>query len=318
MFVLGSRYYLYIPILADMGLIGALTLGSLLTLLFMGIGWLYDEKAKMWSQQVQATTERSPYQYVSNYKGYAFDYPVFYGFLMVMRDVLKKMNLSTDAIQDCIVYLNSYFKRGLSKHDINSALPAAKEYITAHPFTGDIEPHEKPISLRARIKLSFQINLLRLTWIQSSTGLVQDVLVFGVSYVILLVPSANLTVDDALSFEYLVLGLLFISLPLFLLLVTLGWIYDRRLRIWSPDMIVKFERNPYQYLPEPYLHIMLFPVYIALFNTFRKVFLKEGLDTSSIDKILTYLQQYAALDVGHTKDMQKARDLRNSLGVLFG
>ncbi len=317
MFVLGRKYYPYVPILADEGLIGALVLGTLLVFLFMGLGWLYDEKAKMWSQQVQATTERNAYQYVANYKTYAFNYPILYALLLVLNKTLTKLNLSTRAIPDSIAYMDIYFKRKLVKRDIFSALPAAKEYMKKHPFAQGADTAERPIGLRSRIKLGFQVQLLRLTWIQSLTGLLQDVLVFGALYVVLFVPESVTAATDTVPLEYLVLGILFISLPLFMVLASLGWIYDRRLRIWSPDMIVKFERNPYQYLPEPYLHIQLFPFYLALFSTIRQVFMEAGLDATSIDRVLAFLQEYSELDVARTEDMDKAKRLRKSLGVLF-
>jgi hypothetical protein len=76
MFSLGKVYYKDIPFLFEMGVVGALIMGTILVLAFLGVGWLYDEKAKLWNEQIQVQTERSVYQYIPNYKNYGFDYPV--------------------------------------------------------------------------------------------------------------------------------------------------------------------------------------------------------------------------------------------------
>ncbi|MFW9805155.1 MAG: hypothetical protein ACFFFK_00335, partial [Candidatus Thorarchaeota archaeon] len=49
MLLLGRLLYVDIPYLQDMGIWGAIILGLLLVLLFMAIGWAYDEKGKMWA-----------------------------------------------------------------------------------------------------------------------------------------------------------------------------------------------------------------------------------------------------------------------------
>ena len=47
MLVLGKYYYIYIPVLSDLDLAGALILGTVLMILFMVVGWIYDDKAKL-------------------------------------------------------------------------------------------------------------------------------------------------------------------------------------------------------------------------------------------------------------------------------
>ena len=73
MLVLGRLYYIYIPGLSDLGLLGALILGTFLILLFIGIGTLYDIKGKMWCPKNQALVDRSVYEYVPNIRDLTFD-----------------------------------------------------------------------------------------------------------------------------------------------------------------------------------------------------------------------------------------------------
>ncbi len=74
-----------------------------------------------------------------------------------------------------------------------------------------------------------------MNWIQSLTVLFQDVLVFCALYVTLLFPDQ--VVDGLVPLNYLMLGILFLSLPLYLFLIAAGWYYDKKLRVWSADIV---------------------------------------------------------------------------------
>ncbi|MFW9846874.1 MAG: hypothetical protein ACFFD6_09010 [Candidatus Thorarchaeota archaeon] len=317
MFVLGRLYYVYIPVLSDWGLFGALILGSFLVLLFMFLGWAYDEKIRLWSQKVQASTERNLYQYISNFRTYALDYPAYYGYLTMMRRILDRVGLETDPSDEIFPYMDRYFKRKPSRKDIFSALPDAERYSERHPFERGATKEKQRVSIGARAKLGFQVQLLRLTWAQSLTGLAQDVLVFGAFYVTLFVTDSPDVVGEIVSLDYLILGILFISLPLFFVLAGLGWVYDKKLRVWTPDSMVKIERNPYTFLSEPYLHVMLFPMYIGLFRVMRQVYQRAGLDPDYIDRYAEYFGNYIRLDVSRDENMQAAKSLRREFGPIF-
>lgn len=317
MLVLGRLYYVYIPGLNDMGLLGALALGSILILLFMGLGWVYDVRARMWSHQAQALKERNAYEYVANYKTYALDYPVFYAILQTMENILEKANLETESIDDFLRYFKNYFLRSTSRQDLAAAMPAAKEFMETHPLTNSPEMTQRKVGLGARAKLAFQVHMLRLTWIQSLTGLFQDVLVFGAMYVTIFYYEGADAIGGVVPIEYLVQGILFISLPLFVLLASLGWVYDKKLRIWSPDIVVKVERNPFMYVAEPRMHIMVLPLFHAILGTLNEVLIAAGIEDNEINRILRYINDYSNLDVSRDGDMEKVRNLRSSYGEIF-
>jgi len=317
MFVLGRLYYVYVPGLSEMGLLGALVLGSILVLFFMGLGWAYDVRGRMWSQQAQAAEERSAYAYVSDYKTYAIDYPVFYAVLQTMRDILGKVNLETEPIVDSLRYLEKYFGRSANRQDIFEAMPAAKEFIKAHHFADLPERTQKKVGLWARAKLAFQVQMLRLTWVQSLTGLLQDALIFGAMYVTLFYFEGVDVVGGVVPIEYLAQGILFISLPLFILLAALGWVYDKKLQVWSPDLMVKIERDPFTYIAEPRLHNMVLPLFNAILGTLRDILTAAGIEDDGINRILRYVGDYSNLDVSRDEDMGKARNLRASFGEVF-
>ncbi|MFX0045934.1 MAG: hypothetical protein ACFE8Z_08805 [Candidatus Hermodarchaeota archaeon] len=315
MFVLGRWYYVYVPYLQDMGLIGALTLGTSLVLVFLGIGWLYDERVKMWAPGKQAAVERNPYSYVPNPRAYAIDFPMAYATIATLKGLFEKMQLDKRVIENSTAYLADYFRRAPLKEDIESADSKAQSFKQQHPFLGEADSDRVGIGIGARVKLGFQIHTLRLTWIQSLTGLAQDVLVFGAFYITVLVPGAQ--VGETVALEYLIMGIAFISAPLFIVLALLGWYYDKRLKVWSPERAVIVERDPFSYVPDPRYHAFDQPALYPLFSTLREVAVNADLDISELDKIIDYVAKYTSLSVSREEDMQVARDLQKSYGAMF-
>jgi len=154
-----------------------------------------------------------------------------------------------------------------------------------------------------------------MTQIQSIFGLAQDVLIFAALYSLLLFPSV--VVDGALPTYYLLLGIFFIALPLFLVLVAFGWFYDKKLKLWSPDQAVLWERIPYSYVPEPKSFIYLFPIFYTLLDTYYQMFKNLGIETTELTRIIAYLDEYWQLSVKNDSDMALSRQKRTELGSLF-
>lgn len=315
MFVLGRLYYPYVPVLGNLGLLGALILGSTLTLFFMGLGWLYDVKGKMWSPKLQAATERHPYYYVSDFRGYAIDYPVYYSLFQALRGILSSEGLNDESIDESISYFDQYFSRKPERSDLIESEQAAEYFMQNQPFIEDQTSKKKRIPITARVKLGYEVTMLRLIWIQSLTAMVMDALVFGALFVTLAFPDE--AIGNVVPLNYLILGLLFLSLPLFLLVAVLGWYYDKKLKVWSADSIVKVERNPYNYIPLPKMHIYVMPIFYTLFLSLKDIFENQELDSTKLGEIINYIEQFNQLSVKRDKDMANARKLRSSLGDLF-
>ncbi len=315
MFVLGRGYYSYIPFLADLGLLGALILGTSLVLLFLGIGWLYDVKGKMWSPKQQALAQRNPYLYVSNFKSMTYDYQALYGIIATMRKMLRKTGIDSTPLDDLSEHLGSFFDRKITRSDFIGAEQEAVEFNRKHTFYKGQDLQKKQVPRSYRAKLGLETELLRLNWIQSLTGLFQDVLVFGALYVTLLFPDQ--VVDGLVPLNYLMLGILFLSLPLYLFLIAAGWYYDKKLRVWSADIVVKFERNPYMYLPDPRNGVVEIPFFLALFRTLNALFEKRNLDRTELQNMIQYLETYKHLDASVDQNMEDARELRRNLDVKY-
>ncbi len=158
MFVLGKLYSNYVPILMGLGLLGALILGSLLTLLFMGVGWAYDEKLQLWNESVVVQTENYPYAFVPDYRMYASDYPMLYSILYTLRGALLRLGLDARCVNDLALYLERLFKKQPSnKKDILSSEGESGMFLHAHPLLPGSAPDAKPsYSLGTRLKRSFQ------------------------------------------------------------------------------------------------------------------------------------------------------------------
>ncbi|MFX1485432.1 MAG: hypothetical protein ACFFCP_19840, partial [Promethearchaeota archaeon] len=234
--------------------------------------------------------------------------PLLFTTMQTLGDVIEKENLDTSAINELTVYLDNFFSRLPEKKDILAAMPEARDFLKSKSSE---ELNDRGIPLSFRLKRGFETQNLRLSWIQSLTGMFQDALVFGILYVVILLP----LLKDPIA--QLLIGLFLISLPLYIVLVALGWYYDRRLQIWSPDMVVKVERTPYTFVPSPRDLLIDYPFYYAFYTVMREVFLKRGLDATSIERIMVYLQTYMNLTAEDEKDMDTARKLRAAFGPVF-
>jgi hypothetical protein len=148
--------------------------------------------------------------------------------------------------------------------------------------------------------------------VQSFTGLAQDVLVFGTLYIGLVFPD----VPDG-SFNQFILGLLLISIPLYLGLTAFGWYYDKRLQLWSPDWIVRKQRDPYSYVPEPRMFQFDLPYLYGILYFYLRIQNKLGIKNQELVKIIKFLDSFWKLSPRNESDMQKARELRAELGKIF-
>ncbi len=314
MLVLGKLYYVHIPILSDLDLLGALILGGALFFLFLGVGYLYDVKIKMWSPKTQVLTERSIFEYVPNYRNLAFDYPMLNAVLRMIKNIMKKLGRETSRIDESLKYFEIYFNRLPNKKHLQEAERGARAYSEAYPFSRTDDESPTKIGIRARLKLGFETQVLRISWVNSLTGLAQDALVFAAFYIVIIFP--DVVVDSAVPVEYMLLGLVFISLPIFVGFVAFGWYYDKKLKVWSAEVAVRIDRNPYSYVPDPKVHGYTFPVYITVFRTLRDIFIKQGYDTTGIDDILHFLDEYKDLTIS-PEDMERGKELRASFGKVF-
>jgi hypothetical protein len=264
----------------------------------------------MWSQKNQAIQERNPYQYVPNFKNLAQDYPMFLSLIKGFKAIAEKLGHDTQSLNQLDQYFNQFFKKKAAKRDILDAETSSEQFMQDHPFSETVPREKGRIPLGARAKLGFETNILRLTWIQQLTGLLQDVLVFGAFYVLVIFP--DVTPEFELFFA--VVGL---SLPLLIFLTICGWYYDKRLRVWSPDMIVKVDRNPFSYVAEPRIYAMVFPFFYTVFKTLREAFQKLELDTLELDTIIKFLDDYSRLSSSRDQDMGEAQELRRIYGSVF-
>jgi hypothetical protein len=269
----------------------------------------------LWTQKTQATVERDPFRYVPYPGSFATEYPVHHTFLSTLKNVFKEIDVDTSQIDDLMFYLGEYYSLRPNKADIQAAPDMASEFMSRHPFSEEDEIKPKRIKISSRLKLGFEVNRLRLLWIQQLTGMFMDALVFGALYVTLLFP--DVVVNDIVPLQYLLVGLLVLALPLFTLVTFIGWYYDKRMRVWSADAVVKAERNPYQYLPQPRSYTIELPFYFSFFETVREVFRELNIDTTDVDRIVQYLEDYGSLTIKKDADIARARGLRKSHGAVF-
>jgi hypothetical protein len=210
MLVLGAFYYRLVPFLSDLGIFGAIILAGIFFLIFLGVGYVYDAKARLWNEQAQVGVEKNPYMFVPYFRFFMAEYPLFYALIYTMKKVLHAYGLDSSNVEDLSLYLEGYFNRRPWKtEDLFTSEANAKLFIDKHPFLESRYKKESSISISSRIKKGFQLQVWRLTWVQSFTGLAQDVLVFGTLYIGLVFPG----IPEG-SFNLFLQGLLLISIPL--------------------------------------------------------------------------------------------------------
>ena len=316
MLVIGRYYYGFIPPLSNLGFLGAIILAATISLVFLGLGYLYDAKAQLWNQRLQVLIEHNPYMYTPNFRFLMAEYPIFYALIRVTHDLLETLNLDSDPISRLAVYLNNHFATTPDRIECTSEIEAmGAEFLSSYPFTTGVEPASLKEGLGNKAKKAFQLRVWRLSWVQNFTGLAQDVLVFAALYVAVLFPEA--ATNGVVSLDYMILGILTISLPLYIGLMLAGWYYDKKLRLWSPDWAVKVERDPYSYVPEPRTFGFVFPFIYALISFHHDLLEKLGYDTDEISKCVEFLNSYSQLTAATTSDMNTAKEIRAGLGNLF-
>jgi len=316
MLVLGRYYYQFIPPLAELGFFGAIILGGILILLFLGFGYIYDDRLKLWNERIQIETEKNPYTYIPLIRYRHFEYPFFYAIIDSLRKISKKVGVDSTQIEELDTYLSDYFSRSAgSRSDLFGADSKAEEFNEEHPFIEEDEPTEDKLSLGHRAKKNSMLNFWRWRWVQNFTGLPQDVMVLAALLGAIIF--SEFLVNESLPPEYIQMSITFFALPLFFILLAFGWYYDKRLKLWSPDQVVKVERNPYSYVPDPKVVAYSIPFLNALINSYIQLFEKLDLDPVELIIIATYLDSYSKLSAADDSDMATARQLRQEFGPVF-
>ncbi|MFW9975732.1 MAG: hypothetical protein ACFFDQ_10725 [Candidatus Thorarchaeota archaeon] len=309
MFVLSKYYYIYIPILSDWDLFGAITLGVILILVFMGVGWGYDEKAKLWNEAVVVQTERYPYAFVPEYRTYAVDYPMTLSLMKILKGIYLQAGIDTHKLDYLGKYLESFFRKNPSnKRDLMIAEIEARRFMEDNPFIGQPATDSiKRYSVSTKMKRLFQVWILRLNYIQSFTGLGQDVLVFAAVYVAIIFPTV--AEKGLVPIEYLFQGILFLSVPIFLLMVVAGWFYDRRIKLWSPSMTVEEERSPFNYVPEPRTLSLTVPFFYGTLHFLYTILKHHNLDAKYSENLFEYMNRFLKLRVSRDEDLDFGRNI---------
>ncbi|TFG34230.1 hypothetical protein EU527_04215 [Candidatus Thorarchaeota archaeon] len=314
MLSLGRVYVDSVPVLSDWGFWGAVLIGGILFFVFLGIGWVYDIKARMWSPDMQAAAERDVYKYLPNIKTYTIDYPLIYALLNTMKTTLASMGLSTEKIDDTALYMSKYYGRNPERKDILQAQNDADQFISKYPFQTDSNRNKK-IPFTSKAKLVFSTNVLRLNWVQDLTGLIQDSLVFAGVYIVFIFP--DVSIDGKVPLFFLGIGFIIFSVPLLFAQTSLGWYYDKKLRVWSASNIVSVERSPYTYVAFPRQYSMDFPFFLVFLETLRVIYTKIGMDTAKIDWFLEYIGKYGDFRASKESDFLEAQKMRREFGTLF-
>ena len=154
MLVLGRYYYKFIPYFNSLSpsILGAILLAGVFLIVFLIAGYIYDVKAALWNEQTQITTEKNPWQYVPQPRLFQIEYPIFYVMFDTLRQLFTKKGISTQKIDETVMYLDEYFNRLPDRRsDLLNAEAIAADFMRDHPFI-ESSSTQLHIRLRTRIK----------------------------------------------------------------------------------------------------------------------------------------------------------------------
>ncbi|MHA1246290.1 MAG: hypothetical protein ACTSPE_03120 [Candidatus Thorarchaeota archaeon] len=318
MLVLGRYYYGFLPILRDMdpSILGAIVLAAVFLGIFLVFGFIYDDVLQLWNERSQVNMDKNPYSYVPLIRLKMAEYPYYYSWLYLLRCVATDRGLDAKWVSDLALYLDEYYRRSPERRsDLFQALKKGEVFLENHPFVAERVPDSRRQPIGSKVKKWFMLQVWRLTWVQNFTGVLQDSLVFAALYVGILFGVSTET--GTVPIGYLILGVLVISVPFMVIQVAAGWYYDRRLQLWSPDQIVRVERNPYSYVPEPRLVAFGAPFLYAQIHALRELAQAYGVSTSQIHRVSVHLERFFNLAAEGERGIEKAKRLRKEFGSVF-
>lgn len=106
------------------------------------------------------------------------------------------------------------------------------------------------------------------------------------------------------------LGPFAFAAALLVILLILGYIYDRVLVMWAPSQEVILERNPFQYVLSPKDHIFWVPVFSTLLDVADSLAEEAQVDRSSIDEVREYFSKLITLKPERKEDIEEGARMR--------
>ncbi len=315
---MGRYYYGFVPFLRDLdpSIAGAVILAGILLVGFLFFGWLYDDVLRLWNEKSQVAIEKDPYSYVPLLRVKMLDYPYFYSWLYLLKNLAEEVEVSTQWLSDLAAYLHEYYSRRPDKRtDLFGSLPKGEAFLLRHPFAGEGSDKSPRRNLASRAKKMFMLQVWRLSWVQNFTGVVQDSLVFAALYVGILF-GLN-TGEGTVPVGLMLVGIILIAVPFVAIQIAAGWYYDKKLQLWSPDQVVKVERNPFTYIPEPRLVGFAAPFLFVTLSTLRELCVAYGIPESDIERLANHIDAFFGLAAGGERGIERALQLQREFGEVF-
>jgi len=138
-FILAGLYVGYIPILADMGIMGPFIFAGIVFFSFLIIGYIYDRVLVMWAPSQEVTYERNPYQYVPSPKDHIFWFPIYSTILDACEQLAEEFNMDTEDIKATKKHYAEIQKlRPERNEDIDRSVELRKEFVAKYKFNTEI------------------------------------------------------------------------------------------------------------------------------------------------------------------------------------
>jgi hypothetical protein len=133
--ILAYAYYAYIPLYANMGVLGPFLFAFTILVFFLLLGYLYDRVFQMWAPATEVGVERNPFQYIPSPTEHIFWFPFFSSMLDMTQALAEKYNIGTEVLEETREYYSNIANlRAERKTDMSKAIEMRKEFLAKHPF----------------------------------------------------------------------------------------------------------------------------------------------------------------------------------------
>jgi hypothetical protein len=134
-FLLAIAYFEFIPVFAQMGVMGPFVFAGSLLFVFLILGYIYDRVLVMWAPSQEVIMERNPYQYIPSPKEHIFWFPLYSAMLDSFEEIAKSVEADTTQIEEVRQYFSKLQQlRPEIKEDLDKAIELRDEFMREHQY----------------------------------------------------------------------------------------------------------------------------------------------------------------------------------------
>jgi len=108
------------------------------------------------------------------------------------------------------------------------------------------------------------------------------------------------------------IGAVILALPIILIFLAIGYVYDSTFKLWNQQKQVLIERNPYQFVPRPRDFVFYYPLMFLFIRFIDEVSEKVRVSSGSLTELRNHYATLFSLDSQQIEDLNKSREMSQS------